>query len=154
MKLLNYYNNSMNIHINIYIYIPGEQFLLYWGFTVITLWIKGYQNISKQDHFSTIKPVMLTQQPNQRQKGTHNLIPKNYGAEGAICTHTPTLRGSLLPWGSQNLTARILNFAARSCFCSVSIDLLLPTPYALAISSCNYVMHLKSAPFWDPEQRR
>jgi len=68
-----------------------------------------------KDHSSTIKPVMLTKQLNQDAERHSQLITKELQCRGAICTHTPSLRGPLLPWGSQNLTRNILNFAAYFC---------------------------------------
>jgi hypothetical protein len=147
--MLIYYNNCTNIYIHtytyIYIYIPGEQFYITYC-NGASQWLSYELKATKtttinKDHFSTIKPGMLTRQPNQRQKGTHNLIPKELWCRRAICTHIPSLRRSLLPWGSQNLTGKIHNFAAYFCFYFISIRFLLPMPCAFAISSCHYVTH-------------
>ena len=69
------------------------------------------------------------------QKGSHNLIPKNYGAGGPFVPTLQTSEAPLLPWGSQNLTRNILNFAAYFCVSFVSNNFLQLMSHAFAISS-------------------
>jgi hypothetical protein len=88
-----------------------------------------------KDHSSTIKPVTLTKQPNQDAERHSYLNTKNYGAGGPF---VPTLQASeapLLPWGSQNMTRNILNFAAYFCVSFVSNNFLQLLSHAFAISS-------------------
>jgi hypothetical protein len=124
-------------------FIPGGQFYITYhngDSQLLPFEVKVTSTTSvHKDHFSTIKPLLFTQQPDQAERHPQ-LNTKKLWCRGVICTHTTSFRGPLLLCSRQNLTGKILNFAPYFCF--VCMNFLLPMPHAFATCSCNYAMHV------------